>query len=83
MMRVKLNSVDQMMMMTTEYCTMLYLNEIPNMRYGILIRINNFGVDLLAFCVLRAMALRGLKVVELAGLAPAPMAGMILAGGSN
>ncbi len=26
------------------------------------------------------MALRGLKVVEMAGLAPAPFAGMILAG---
>ena len=27
-----------------------------------------------------SMALRGLKVVEMAGLAPAPLAGMILAG---
>jgi len=38
---------------------------------------------LLIFCcstVPRVMALRGLKVVEMAGLAPAPMAGMILAG---
>ena len=27
------------------------------------------------------MALRGIKVIEMAGLAPAPLAGMILAGG--
>lgn len=29
---------------------------------------------------LREMALKGLRVVEMAGLAPAPLAGMILAG---
>ena len=28
----------------------------------------------------RTMALRGLKVIEMAGLAPGPFAGMILAG---
>jgi len=33
-----------------------------------------------AFCVLlQMMALKGLKVIEMAGLAPAPFCGMILA----
>ena len=42
----------------------------------------NSGVSYLG-AVLLEMALRGLKVVEMAGLAPAPMAGMILAGQSS
>ena len=46
----------------------------------ILIKAVNFPSKLFYFLNFQKMALRGVRVLELAGLAPAPFCGMILSG---